>query len=154
MAIGISVGINTAVLYTVYDDSVEERLVNLQPTTTSTSTTTTKSNLSDGPYKTFIPGLGEIIGHFDATHDVLIFDNVPFAKPPVGERRFARPEEFDYPWEGVYNATGPVTWCLQAFEDLFEDGDNSYREDCLHLSVYVPRKAFESRDRRTVVTSD
>ena len=88
-------------------------LVSTSSTSTS-ATSTTSSVPSSGLYRTNIEGLGEIIGHFDDDgYDVLIFDNIPFAKPPLGELRFAAPQAFDYPWVGTLNATGPVTWCLQ-----------------------------------------
>ena len=32
-----------------------------------------------------------------------VFSGVPYAKPPVGEKRFCRPEEPEC-WEGVYEA--------------------------------------------------
>lgn len=40
---------------------------------------------------------------------------------------------------------------LKAFEDIVETQDNSFKEDCLHLSVYVPKKAFEHKQKLPVL---
>ena len=37
-----------------------------------------------------------------------------------------------------------ATQTISAFAELDVDTDASDKEDCLHLSVYVPRSAFES----------
>ena len=39
----------------------------------------------------------------------------------------------------------------KAFEDIVETQDNSYKEDCLRLSVYVPRNAFEQNHKLPVL---
>ena len=67
------------------------------------------------------------------------FKRVPFAAPPVGERRFQPPAAPDCPGEAL-DATrlGPV--CPQLDGDAFV-GD----EDCLHLNVWAPAAAGAAR---------
>eukprot|EP01065_Artemidia_motanka_P050929 TRINITY_DN8828_c0_g1_i1.p1 TRINITY_DN8828_c0_g1~~TRINITY_DN8828_c0_g1_i1.p1 ORF type:complete len:627 (+),score=172.34 TRINITY_DN8828_c0_g1_i1:64-1944(+) len=60
---------------------------------------------------------------------------VPFAKPPVGLRRFVPPVPFGR-WGGVRDATASGASCMQP-GDVPSEGVNR-SEDCLTLSVYQP----------------
>ena len=70
--------------------------------------------------------------------DHLAFLGVPFAKPPIGERRFTAPEPLD-PWTGTRHA---IEFGDAAPQDPFVPA--SFRatvpesEDCLSLNVYTP----------------
>ncbi|XP_078520229.1 fatty acyl-CoA hydrolase precursor, medium chain-like [Lissotriton helveticus] len=76
------------------------------------------------------------------------FLGVPFAKPPVGSRRFAQPEPPE-PWTGVRNATSNPPMCPQMrtedrmIEDLFKTRIPAapVSEDCLYLNLYTPSHA-------------
>lgn len=72
--------------------------------------------------------------------DVLQIKRIPYATPPVGKLRFAKPERYKN-WQHVLNGTkfGPscIQYILQNDEWLLENTDTS--EDCLHLNVFVPR---------------
>jgi para-nitrobenzyl esterase len=76
---------------------------------------------------------------------------IPYARPPIGERRWAAPQPIQ--WDGVWNAdrTGPE--CIQV---LRPHNINHYfseeptGEDCLYLNVWVPPKASAS-DKLPVV---
>jgi para-nitrobenzyl esterase len=76
---------------------------------------------------------------------------IPYAQPPVGELRWARPQPMH--WEGVWNAdrTGPE--CIQV---LRPHNINHYfseeptGEDCLYLNVWVPPETSTS-DKLPVV---
>ncbi|PIK55598.1 para-nitrobenzyl esterase [Apostichopus japonicus] len=68
----------------------------------------------------------------DTTVD--IFRGIPYAKPPVGDLRFAKPEPMD-PWTEVYNATYFRPICWQIVIDNRTDGQS---EDCLHLNIFSP----------------
>ena len=62
---------------------------------------------------------------------------IPYAKPPVGDLRLARPQRLDKPWDGVLQATKAAQPCLQPTllgSYLLSEG----QEDCLYLNVYVP----------------
>lgn len=59
------------------------------------------------------------------------FVGVPFAKPPIGNLRFARPQELT-PWKGVYNATTISAQCPQPNQYV------KHSEDCLYLNIWRP----------------
>ena len=80
-------------------------------------------------------------------YDILVlynFKGVPFAKPPIGDLRFKAPERFDGEWEnGKLDATrAPI--CPQLFEGITEDSTMVGTEDCLYLSLYVPKNALDN----------
>jgi para-nitrobenzyl esterase len=67
-----------------------------------------------------------------------VFRGVPFAEPPVGERRWREPLPVK-PWPGVRDAGEPAPPCAQApfgWNDTFAAAS---REDCLYLDVWAPR---------------
>ena len=86
---------------------------------------------------------GELFGLERGEH--LAFLGVPFAQPPVGERRFSAPAPLD-PWTGSRDAT---THGSAAPQDPFvpagfrASGPES--EDCLFLNVYTPALDAGSR---------
>ncbi|XP_030749275.1 esterase FE4-like [Sitophilus oryzae] len=61
------------------------------------------------------------------------FTGIPYAKPPVGPRRF-KVSEPPSSWDGVRNATVEGSACLQ-----YDDTKNTTvgKEDCLYLNVYT-----------------
>jgi para-nitrobenzyl esterase len=69
---------------------------------------------------------------------------IPYAKPPVGERRFRRPEPLEEPYaNGVLDATRRAEVCAQpgmVKSEWLTSLLGGYRgsEDCLTLNVYVP----------------
>uniref|UniRef100_A0A1Y1NDS8 Carboxylic ester hydrolase n=1 Tax=Photinus pyralis TaxID=7054 RepID=A0A1Y1NDS8_PHOPY len=67
---------------------------------------------------------------------ILAFQGIPYAEPPIGDRRFQPPTPARA-WGGVLDATGPHAYCPQ--KDLFYDSINVFvEEDCLYLNVYTP----------------
>lgn len=84
-----------------------------------------------------------------------LFRGIPYAKAPVGDRRFKAPEEPDK-FEGVKvcDTYGPA--CVQfdrwadAIDDITDDSGHPYihiegypyppkmSEDCLYLNIYTP----------------
>ncbi|XP_066292298.1 cholinesterase 1-like [Branchiostoma lanceolatum] len=66
------------------------------------------------------------------------FLGIPFAHPPVGERRFRRAERLP-PWDGVYNATTYPSTCMQQSRLTPVGGEITPKsEDCLYLNVWQP----------------
>ncbi|KAI1469377.1 alpha/beta-hydrolase [Daldinia caldariorum] len=81
---------------------------------------------------------GKVQGDQCSTTDVNYFYSIPYANPPVGERRFAPPEPY-YNSRRVINATAPAPACIQ-FSSLF--GENTATsEDCLFLDIWAPASA-------------
>lgn len=71
---------------------------------------------------------------------VVRFWSIPFAAPPVGERRFAPPEPRE-PWSGVLDATrrGPSAPQNPSLLETSLGADSfAMDEDCLALSVFTP----------------
>ncbi|XP_058624088.1 uncharacterized protein LOC131534960 isoform X1 [Onychostoma macrolepis] len=75
---------------------------------------------------------------------------VPFAKPPVGPLRLARPQPAEK-WDGVRDATKQPPMCIQdrqvivtELEFLAMDVEiPEVSEDCLYLNIYTPVKPGE-----------
>jgi para-nitrobenzyl esterase len=71
---------------------------------------------------------------------IRVFRGIPFARPPVGERRFRRPEPLE-PWPGVRDATafGPSAPQMKLEFDFLPGLDvGPQSEDCLYLNVFAP----------------
>uniref|UniRef100_A0A182JI83 Carboxylic ester hydrolase n=1 Tax=Anopheles atroparvus TaxID=41427 RepID=A0A182JI83_ANOAO len=89
-----------------------------------------------------ISGLGEVMGSETKTArtEQLVhqFFNIPYAEPPVGQRRFKAPVPVA-PWTGVKDVTSPGRPCPQpGITDQLNPGEiTSAVEDCLSLSVYT-----------------
>ncbi|XP_036689249.1 carboxylesterase 5A isoform X1 [Balaenoptera musculus] len=79
---------------------------------------------------------------------VNVFLGIPYAAPPVGLLRFAKPEPALL-WNDFQNATSYPKLCLQNSEWLFSDQHIlkvhypklSVSEDCLYLNIYAPAHA-------------
>ena len=84
-------------------------------------------------------------------HDqgTLSFRAIPYALPPVGERRF-RVAQPAAAWDGVREAQDFGPACPQlAGTDVTENGNNVIHEDCLTLNVWTP--ALDGRRRPVMV---
>ena len=71
---------------------------------------------------------------------IAVFRGIPFAAPPIGERRFAPPRPPD-PWVDVRDATSFGASAPQnpsVLEEMLGGDDVSYSEDCLTLNVWTP----------------
>jgi para-nitrobenzyl esterase len=75
---------------------------------------------------------GRRVGELD------VFIGVPYAAPPVGDRRWRPPEPVE-PWTGARDATvfGPIAPQAITAERLAKRG-LAMGEDCLHLNVWTP----------------
>ncbi|KAI1642582.1 alpha/beta-hydrolase [Daldinia loculata] len=81
---------------------------------------------------------GIVHGGQCSSTDVNYFYSIPYAKPPLGELRFAPPEPYNNS-RGVINATTPAPACIQFLGSFDERTATS--EDCLFLDVWAPASA-------------
>ena len=87
---------------------------------------------------------GLVEGFADASGSVRTFRGLPFAAPPLGERRWKEPQAVA-PWDGVRKAAEFGPRCLQGplFDDMvFRDQPS---EDCLYLNVWTPAKSSSEK---------
>ena len=82
---------------------------------------------------------------------------IPFAEPPVGSRRFRRPEPLRRPWTGIRNANRLPSSCYQEPDVFFGEEfpgstmwnpNTELSEDCLMLNVWVPDDPRSRNTRR------
>jgi para-nitrobenzyl esterase len=87
---------------------------------------------------------GVVEGFTSPESAVRVFLGVPYAAPPVGERRW-RPPVPVTPWEGVRKATDFGSRCMQdrVFDDMVFRDEPS--EDCLYLNVWTPAESADAR---------
>ena len=76
---------------------------------------------------------GPVVGN-PPVAGVTVFHGIPFAAPPVGDKRWGTTAP-PTPWTKPVDATKPAAECPQL--DVFR-WEHLGNEDCLYLSVYVP----------------
>ncbi|KAJ3644894.1 hypothetical protein Zmor_022594 [Zophobas morio] len=97
------------------------------------------ANANEVP-KVTIPNLGEIQGKFDNSlngRSFYAFEGVPYAQPPVGDRRFKKPVPRK-PWKGTLMAK-TIYKCMQYDQYALPGHDPvTGDEDCLYVNIYTP----------------
>lgn len=93
-----------------------------------------------GDFWTVQTTTGAVKGH--AETGTAAFRGIPYAQPPIGPRRFRRAEPIT-PWEGTFEARTDSEYCYQ-FRNKATGWIGS--EDCVWLSVVVPRSAARGSD--------
>ncbi|KAG9511039.1 hypothetical protein GZH46_00404 [Fragariocoptes setiger] len=84
------------------------------------------------------------------------FLSIPYAKPPIGERRFAAPEPVE-PWQGILQATSWPPFCVQTSMTLASRKSPVHvisthmNEDCLYLNVWTPTLKYRKGRNRPVM---
>ena len=79
-----------------------------------------------------------------------IFKGIPYAKPPVGELRYAPPQPAE-PWEGVRNCDRWGNACVQApgsfgfYQKEFYPEPKVMSEDCLYLNIWTPAESADEK---------
>ncbi len=81
---------------------------------------------------------GQVRGQVDG-NGIAVFRGIPYARPPVGERRFLAPAPPD-PWLGTRDAFEQGPGCWQVPSPTLPVGP-SMDEDCLYLNVWTPAAA-------------
>jgi carboxylesterase type B len=96
--------------------------------------------------------LGPIIGKrynlFNNQGTLYKFLNIPYAKAPLGQLRFAKPLPFGS-WKSPLNATVKGPACYQAISEINQNLNN-LSEDCLQLNIYVPNN-FDPSSKKSVM---
>ena len=91
---------------------------------------------------------GWIEGEADVRYPgVRVYLGIPYAAPPVGDRRW-RPPEPVQPWSGIRPCTAFGPSCPQP-PSILRPVPGPYDEDCLYLNVWTP--ADQSTDRLPVM---
>lgn len=90
-------------------------------------------------------------------HHVRSWLGIPFAKPPVGSRRFKAPERVD-PWPGILDATHLPATCWQTEQIIYNleaekmwSPNTNCSEDCLYLNIWVPVNSTPVRSMAVLV---
>ncbi len=93
---------------------------------------------------------GQLGGTPSADGSSVAFKGVPFAAPPVGDRRWRAPQAAA-PWQGVRQADTYGANCVQNIVDGRKPWTHEFMahgatsEDCLYLNVWTPAKAAAER---------
>jgi para-nitrobenzyl esterase len=88
---------------------------------------------------------GRLAGAVDA-HGVRSFKGIPYAEPPVGDKRWTAPVAAG-PWKGVRDARNFGASCYEtsyAPQSLFYIHQPTLSEDCLFLNVWTPAHAHKA----------
>ena len=90
---------------------------------------------------------GEILGApAEGNPDIVAFQGVPYAAPPVGDVRWKPPQPV-VAWDGVRDATAPGASCMQTGPAWVRaptvDEDDPESEDCLFLNIWAPKATRE-----------
>ncbi len=83
----------------------------------------------------------------EVNNGLRIFKGIPYAAPPVGERRFRAPEPHGA-WRGIrpaktYGAASIQT--VEGFENRLSVINSQYEEDCLYLNVWTPAEKGDEK---------
>ena len=72
------------------------------------------------------------------------FTRIPYARPPLGSLRFAKPEPAEA-WSGVLDASKP---CPKPIQNNYVTGLLEGQEDCLYINVYKPEWSEEEEEQQ------
>ena len=99
------------------------------------------------PSTTLRVGEGLLAGVASADGRVRAFKGVPYARPPVGARRWQPPQP-PLRWDGVRPAASFGARCPQfpvRANSLYAGGHESQSEDCLSLNVWTAAETIDER---------
>lgn len=70
----------------------------------------------------------------------IVFRGIPYARPPVDNRRWRKPEPFTLNtcWNGTLKAHNSSETCWQ----VYSNGTINGREDCLTLDIVTPQVRY------------
>ena len=119
------------------------------------------SNAAVSPEELVDTIYGQILGfrkHVIDGHHVVAYLGIPYARPPVGSRRYKPPEAMRSWRPEIKNASAYGSSCVQVLDKVFPNFTGSemwntklpMEEDCLYLNVWVPSPR-PSRDRMAIM---
>ena len=84
--------------------------------------------------------LGVLEGTAVAVEDSTVseFRGIPFALPPIQDRRWKPAEVWSHPWQGVRQAKAFAPPCMQPQKFSSRDATQDMSEDCLYLNIWTP----------------
>lgn len=106
--------------------------------------------------------LGRVRGSRGNVQGIMVdsFLGIPFAEPPIGQKRFRRPVPIR-PWTGTKDALRKPASCFQVIDEGWEkfqgvdmwNPNTNMSEDCLYLNVWAPsdRKYGTDQAQRAVL---
>lgn len=100
-----------------------------------------RAGVSDICAEPVATGSGQVRGMSEKASAACVWRGIPYAAPPVGERRWQSPAPMPA-WSGVREATRWGNRCMQKgiFKlEALEDG-RPFSEDCLYLNIWRPKK--------------
>jgi para-nitrobenzyl esterase len=103
------------------------------------------------PFEVSFGELGTGFGLVDEQFpNVVEFHGIPYAHPPVGQRRFAVSELMEnFPKETMNFQKKPAICIQSRFDgDFFIPWQPGASEDCLFLSIWAPKDAFEDLTKK------
>jgi para-nitrobenzyl esterase len=86
------------------------------------------------------------ISHGYAKNNVIHWDDIPYAEPPIGDLRWKAPRKLNASSKEVILAPKENNFCIQEPSGLGgTDGDNYFSgtEDCLYLDIKKPKKKIK-----------
>ncbi|MEW6200622.1 MAG: carboxylesterase family protein, partial [bacterium] len=86
---------------------------------------------------------GKVTGVLDEKNGLCVYKGVPYAAPPLGNLRFALPQEHA-PWSDTLTADRYSNECPQFPITLMETNKVTGSEDCLYLNIWQPLTAADS----------
>lgn len=82
------------------------------------------------------------------------FLGIPYAEPPIGNKRFVRPVQ-KLRFNGVFKANNGKVSCIQTSKEAarrYSVYDVIYSEDCLTLNIYVPSNFSDGKGSSSMPT--
>jgi para-nitrobenzyl esterase len=107
------------------------------------------------PIMTTSTAYGKVRGRLAGNHRIAVFKGIPYAAPPVGNRRFMPPVAPE-PWEGVRDCIefASIAWqdnppAGTPFGDFFIKEfypvQQPMSEDCLYLNIWTPANSVDEK---------
>ncbi|KAJ8317909.1 hypothetical protein KUTeg_003000 [Tegillarca granosa] len=103
---------------------------------------------------TVLSNSGEIKGVAvtEKNETVFQFRKIPYAKPPLRQLRFKKPEPYGT-WKSTLDATQFGPSCVQTIdqETVLDLPNTNISEDCLFLNIYVPRNISKTNNMAVMI---